>query len=126
MYYTVYKITNLINNKEYIGVHKTSNLDDSYMGSGKILKRAQEKYGIDNFTKEILFRANSKESMFLMEHWLVDDGYIKRKDTYNIKLGGYGGFDHINKNGLNHKFTTVDIKKAIVNSKKNYDSFARE
>ena len=61
MYYTVYKITNNIDGKIYIGVHKTKDINDGYMGSGLYLKRAQEKYGIDNFSKEILEIFNSQK-----------------------------------------------------------------
>jgi group I intron endonuclease len=96
MYYTIYKITNLLNEKFYIGSHKTKNLNDNYMGSGKYLKYAQNKHGIHNFVKEILYVFSSAEEMYAKEAELVTKAFIAENNTYNIKEGGFGGFDYIN------------------------------
>lgn len=88
MFYIVYKITNLINNKIYIGCHKTKNINDSYMGSGIALKNAQKKHGINNFTKEILSVLDNIDEMFELEKELVNSDFVKRNDTYNLKEGG--------------------------------------
>ena len=44
-YYYIYKTTNVVNNKIYIGKHKSKDLDNNYLGSGKILQLAVKKYG---------------------------------------------------------------------------------
>lgn len=87
-YYGLYKITNLTNGKMYIGQHKTSNLDDGYMGSGKIIKLAIQKYGIDNFRKEWLMFCEDSDELNYMERVFVDQTWLDRSDTYNLSLGG--------------------------------------
>jgi hypothetical protein len=96
MFYTVYKITNKINDKYYIGCHQTKDVDDDYMGSGVYLKAAQAKYGIENFTKEILYIFDNAEEMFAKEAALVTLDEVKNPNSYNIKEGGFGGWQAIN------------------------------
>ena len=93
-YYYLYKITNQLNGKIYIGVHQTYNMDDDYMGSGTLLKRAQKKYGIENFTKEVLQQFNNENNMFNEEAILVDREFVLREDTYNLTEGGTGKFPY--------------------------------
>lgn len=101
MYYLIYKITNIINEKIYIGKHQTQDINDDYMGSGKLLKRAILKYGIQNFKKEILFLLNNEQEMNEKEKELVNTEFLSSENTYNLCPGGHGGFGYINKNGLN-------------------------
>lgn len=94
MFFTIYKITNNINNKYYIGKHKTKNINDNYMGSGILIKRAIKKYGIENFNKEILYVFQTEEEMNIKEKELV----VVSEETYNMCEGGKGGFSYINSN----------------------------
>jgi hypothetical protein len=100
MYYTVYRTQNIVNGRFYFGVHKTRNVDDGYLGSGKILKRAIEKYGKQAFSKEICFVYQNPADAFAKEAEVVDS---HRSDPrcYNLRQGGSGGFDWINTNRMN-------------------------
>lgn len=98
--YTIYQITNIIDGKIYIGKHETFDINDSYMGSGKILKSAQSKHGLENFKKEILHIFDTEEEMNAKEAELVTEDFCLREDTYNICPGGKGGWGYINSNGL--------------------------
>jgi hypothetical protein len=90
MYFYLYKITNTINGKIYVGCHSTCNLDDSYFGSGKILRRAIKKYGKENFQFIVLEFFETADDMFAAERSIVNTEFIKRSDTYNINEGGLG------------------------------------
>lgn len=101
-YYYLYQITNSINNKIYIGVHKTQNLNDGYMGSGSYLKNQFKKYGINNFKKDILEFFETSEEMYSKEAEIVTEDFLKRQDVYNLREGGSGGWYHINE-GIHRK-----------------------
>lgn len=96
--YTVYKTVNLVNQKFYIGVHKTNDPHDNYLGSGKLLKAAIEKYGVENFTKEILLITDIAEEAYALERELVTQELVESISCYNLKIGGQGGWDFINTN----------------------------
>lgn len=89
-----YKITNLINNHYYYGIHCTNDLDDGYMGSGKRLHYAYKKYGIENFSKEILKYFDSVKEAYEYEAEVVTEELVKLDECYNLKVGGLGGWDH--------------------------------
>ncbi len=72
-------------------------MNDGYMGSGKIIRSAIGKYGISNFSKVILETFDNAEAMYAREAKVVTDEFLLREDTYNLRRGGRGGFDHINK-----------------------------
>ncbi len=95
MYY-LYKTTNLVNNKIYIGVHYSNNIEnDNYLGSGEILKNAIAKYGKQKFKRQILYQFENKQLAYTMQKLIVNEQFVKRNDTYNIRYGGKGGFGHL-------------------------------
>lgn len=117
-YYYVYRITNLVNNKEYIGFHSTDNLNDGYMGSGKLLIHAIEKYGIENFHKDILKMFDNREDAEACERELVNEEYVNRKDTYNISIGGNVCILYGENNGFYGKKHTPETIAKIVKANK--------
>ena len=98
-HYLIYKITNLINNKIYIGQHVTTNVNDDYMGSGDHIKNAIKKYGIENFKKEIIAECSSFDEMNDLEGELVNQDFVNNPNTYNHAIGRTYGW----KNCLKYK-----------------------
>jgi hypothetical protein len=87
-FYILYKTTNLINGKTYIGIHKTSNIEDNYLGSGLAIKMALKKYGKENFKREIIEFCNSYDELLEKEKTLVNEDWILDDSNYNLKTGG--------------------------------------
>jgi len=88
IYYSVYETTNLVNEKKYRGIHKTSKIDDGYLGSGLALSNAIEKYGKQNFKRDILEFCSSYEELLEKEKIYVDEEWVKDYSNYNLKTGG--------------------------------------
>lgn len=110
----IYKITNTVNGKIYIGQDKYNN--PSYFGSGKILQLAFQKYGIENFNKEILEVCESVEDLNEREkYWISFYNSTDRKIGYNIALGGNGG-DTISNHPNNDKIRSKHSRWMIENN----------
>jgi hypothetical protein len=86
----IYKITNILNNKIYIGKDTTS--DTNYFGSGLMITRSITKYGIENFTKEVIDETDDYEELSKKEiYWIDKYNSTDRNVGYNISKGGDGG-----------------------------------
>lgn len=101
MKYIVYQVVNKVNGKLYIGVHKTENPEifDGYIGGGirvgyklehptTLYQRALKKYGYKNFIRTTLYIFDDMEEAYAKEAEIVNMEFVKRRDTYNTKLGG--------------------------------------
>lgn len=95
MYGYIYKTTNLVNNKIYVGQKKSTIFLQDYKGSGKKIQAAFLKYGFDNFKVELLERCYSKDELNKQEIFWISKLDARNEATgYNIALGGdVGGFN---------------------------------
>jgi hypothetical protein len=99
-YHYIYKIICLKNDRYYIGMHSTDNLDDGYMGGGKKIKNSVKKHGKDAHRKEILEFFENRELLRQREIELVNEELLNDPMCMNLQPGGGGGFineDHRNK-----------------------------
>ena len=112
MWHIVYLTRNLINDKIYVGVHSTWNLNDGYLGSGGVISRAIKKYGRENFERTILHFCHSQQHSLELESVIVDVQFLNRPDVYNIQPGGNNQSYHT---GMKH---TNESKQRISESRK--------
>lgn len=86
----IYKIINNTNGKWYIGKHNGNN--PNYFGSGKLLRKAVEKYGQANFTRTILEEVDSQDYLNTREQeWIAKTNAVEDPMSYNLASGGEGG-----------------------------------
>jgi hypothetical protein len=86
----IYKTTNTVNNKFYIGKDVKNN--PSYLGSGLLLNKAIEKYGKSAFIKEVIEQCDNPTVLAEREkYWIKKFNATDRKIGYNIAFGGLGG-----------------------------------
>jgi hypothetical protein len=91
-YHFIYKTTNLLSGKYYIGMHSTDNLEDGYMGSGKRLRYSIRKYGVENHKKEILECFETRELLIEAEKVAITPEMLVDENCMNLMGGGKGGF----------------------------------
>lgn len=91
-YHYTYKVTNHVNDRYYLGMHSTNNLDDGYMGSGHRLRYEIKKYGKSNFSIEILNYYDTRDELINAERELISEIELSDKNCLNLKGGGSGGF----------------------------------
>ena len=123
MNYYFYKTTNMINGKIYYGVHQTNKLNDGYLGSGTAFKKAINKYGKENFQKEILFHFESADEMYEYEKEFINEEVIADRMTYNLTIGGKGVFSHIDSAGEKNCMKKPEIVKRVVEKRRENGSY---
>ena len=91
-FHYIYKTTNRLNGKYYIGMHSTNNINDGYIGSGDRLRRSIRKYGKENFKFEIIEFLPNRTTLKEREQELITEDLLNDKMCMNICFGGGGGY----------------------------------
>lgn len=91
-YHFIYKTTNTLTGRYYLGMHSTNDLNDGYLGSGTLLRRSINKHGKENHLIEILEFVSSREELAAREKEIVSLQEVAKKGCMNLKVGGQGGF----------------------------------
>jgi group I intron endonuclease len=125
----IYKTTNLINGKIYIGQDSKNN--PKYLGSGIILKQAIKKYGTINFKKEVLETCKTIDDLNYKEKYWIEKLKTNNQEIgYNISFGGQTGWmlglkhseETKNKFSLDRKGKLVGDKNGMYGKKHSEES----
>ena len=115
-YIFVYQTINEINGKSYVGVHSTDDLNDGYIGCGiysqahakrnNIFHNAVRKYGYASFRRYILSFYDTYLEAVDEEKFIINEVWVKRKNNYNMALGGWGYmFAALSAEEISNKYT---------------------
>jgi group I intron endonuclease len=85
----IYRTTNNINKKVYVGKSEKPVFSTKYLGSGKLLWKAIAKYGKSNFTVELIDTAETIEELNEKEKYWIN---FYMENSYNLAEGGTGGW----------------------------------
>jgi group I intron endonuclease len=138
-YFIIYKTTNLINGKIYVGQRKTDDLNDGYIGDGilsqiyakyhYLFHRAVRKYGYENFKREIIEYCFYEEQLSSREiYWIKKLNAHWTCGGYNMTWGGDGGdyfTDHPRKEEIRKRMSdshrgSIKPEETILNFKETY------
>jgi len=110
----VYLVTNIINNKKYIGSSRKENIDPHYFGSGKRIRKALQKYGKENFKKEILWEGKG-DARDIEAYWLKHFDASSNPQFYNMTNDARGNGFHKEetKKTVSEKLTGRKFSKEI-------------
>lgn len=108
-YHYIYKTTCKITGKYYIGIHSTSDLEDKYLGSGKIIWLSIRKYGRENHEKEILEFLPNRDRLYEREQEIVSSTFIEDPNCMNPVTGGRGWKKHPTEG----KFLSIEHREKI-------------
>lgn len=116
MYGYIYETINLINNKRYIGQHKSCEFDISYKGSGKLLTEAINKYGKSNFETHIIEECESQEELNDKEiYWINYYQAVENDNFYNLDIGGKGSHEYSTSEETRKKLSDAQKGKRVIN-----------
>lgn len=87
-FHLLYKTTNVITGKYYVGIHSTNDPFDDYKGSGSRLLRSVKKYGKENHVVEFLDIFQNREDLVTAEKNLVTRIFLTDPLCMNINIGG--------------------------------------
>jgi len=112
-FFIIYKTTCLVTGKFYVGMHCTDNLNDGYLGSGKILKLSIRKHGVENHVREVLLQCESFEQLCNEEKRIISYE-LNNPLCMNLKEGGSGGWGYVN--------TDLKLKTQIIEASRSIDN----